>query len=305
MRDERNLERTAILMCAGDYEPMEIPVGRPVAGAAGGSVRSAAGNAVRRAEGRCDQIAAGSPVRSAAGDPAREGVLVVAVDGGLPRLLGQGIEPDLVVGDFDSLCVQSAVGYASFMEELERAHPERLLRLPVEKDDTDTVYAARLCLERGYRRIVIYGALGGRLDHTVANLQTLAFIRERGGRGFLLAKRPGAARPAVTLATVISAERLLVPEGFEGTFSIFSMDRRIGGVTLEGMKYPLRDASLGNAFPLGVSNEVSAAGGAGAYAEVRSGTALVVLETEQDESVLWPGRVEIRSLRDESGSEGE
>lgn len=190
----------AILMCAGEYEKMEI---------------------LRQAED-----------------------LVIAVDGGLPRLLAQGIEPDLILGDFDSL----GEDLFPLLEKLERAGRKKVLRLPREKDDTDTIYAARLCLEQGYRDFLIYGALGGRLDHTMANIQTLAWLRERDARAYLVGK--------TTLVSVLSCEKVTFPENFEGIFSLFALDSRVTGVTLEGMKYPLRDGELTNSFPLGVSNEI-------------------------------------------------
>lgn len=211
----------AVLMCAGEYEPVEIP--------------------------------------RLAGD------LMVAVDGGLGRLLQQGIGPDLVLGDFDSLEEQ----YRPYLAVLEASSPEKLLRLPCEKDDTDTVYAAKLCLARGYTELWFYGALGGRLDHTIANVQTLAWLAKRGARGYLLGKR--------TLAAVLCAETVLLPEGYEGTFSLFALDERVTGVTLTGMKYPLTGAVLENSFPLGVSNEVRAQEQAGVT--VGTGLALMILET--------------------------
>lgn len=201
----------AILMCAGDYEPMEISV--------------------------------------------RPGDLVVGVDAGLPRLLAQGIEPGLVLGDFDSIADE----YRPYLDGLAVRHPQRLLRLPREKDDTDTLYAARTCLERGFRTILIYGALGGRLDHAVANIQTLAWLRSRGAFGYLLEKR----QSVTTIATVLEKERILLPEGFCGTFSLFALDSIVSGVTLRGMKYPLEGAVITNTFPIGVSNEVGSAGAGG------------------------------------------
>ncbi|MDO5131821.1 MAG: thiamine diphosphokinase [Eubacteriales bacterium] len=242
-------EKKAILMCAGAYEPMEIPV--------------------------------------------RPGDLVVAVDAGLSRLLAQGIAPDLVLGDFDSLEKK----YAPYLEALERKHPEKLLRLPCEKDDTDTVYAAKVCLERGYRKIIIYGALGGRLDHTIANIQTLAFLREQGVFGYMLEKRPDKGVWRTTLVSVLRGERVLLPGEFEGTFSLFALDSCLKGVTLEGMKYPLHDAELTNAFPLGVSNEVSRAPeNRAASVQVREGLALMILDSEQGERVLSPSKIERRTL---------
>lgn len=216
--------KRAILMCAGEYEPVQIP---------------------RKA-----------------------GDLVVAVDAGLERLLAQQVDPDLILGDFDSLDGK----YLSYLEKTDGTKSAEIHRLPCEKDDTDTMYALRVCLERGYREILLYGALGGRLDHTIANVQALAWLKRRGADGYLLGKR--------TLVTVVEKEKVLLPEGFEGTFSLFALDSRVTGVTLEGMKYPLTEAVMENALPIGVSNEVSSE--IRASAAVREGLVLMILEIPAD-----------------------
>lgn len=234
--------RRAVLMCAGEYEPIPIPVGRD-------------NKSLRSAEAFADEP------------------FVVSVDGGLPRLLDADIVPDLVLGDFDSLDKK----YHPYLEEFGSRHPDRLLRLPCEKDDTDTVYAARVCLERGCRELLFYGALGGRLDHTFANIQTLAWLKKEGADGYLIGK--------TTLAAVVGAERVILPARYEGTFSIFALDEEVDGVTLEGMKYPLSEAVITNRFPIGVSNEIhpettaNVPGGC-ACVTVCSGLALIILETE-------------------------
>ncbi len=242
--------RRAILMCAGEYEPIPIPVGQKH-------------KSLRSAE---------------AFEYYEEDPLVVAVDGGLPRLLAQGIIPDLVLGDFDSLEDK----FRPDLDEFDAVHPGCVFRLPCEKDDTDTVYAARLCLERGCREILFYGALGGRLDHTVANLQTLSWLKEEGAEGYLIGK--------TTLAAVIGSEKVLLPAGYEGTFSLFALDREVTGVTLEGMKYPLSEAAVTNTFPVGVSNEVNADTVRGrdsgrASVTIRQGLALMILEKSESEII--------------------
>lgn len=102
-----------------------------------------------------------------------EGDLLIAADGGYAYLQGQ--KPDLVVGDFDSL------GYVP--------EGEQIIRHPVQKDDTDMLLAVREGLKRGYRKFVLYGGIGGRLDHTIANLQVLAFCRGRAVRLFYTERR--------------------------------------------------------------------------------------------------------------------
>lgn len=160
------------------------------------------------------------------------GDYVIAADGGLRICQAEGISPDLVAGDFDSL----------------GREPENMqtLRVPVEKDDTDMMLAIKLGLERGYRVFHIYGGAGGRLDHTIANLQSLIYVAEHGGRAYLFD------RDFVYTALKDGEITLSGPE--DGIFSVFCFSGRAEGIYESGCKYPLRDAVLESGFPLGVSN---------------------------------------------------
>lgn len=177
--------------------------------------------------------------------------LVIAADGGYSWLQEQGIVPGLVVGDFDSLS----------------APPERpnVVRLPKEKDETDTMAALHMGLERGYGRFRLYSGTGGRFDHTLANLQLLAWLARRGRQGFLYARG--------WTATAVTDGSVSFPAGERGTISVFSQSDVSTGVYLEGLKYPLTDAALTNDFALGVSNEFT---GSPARIAVGKGTLLVV-----------------------------
>jgi len=182
---------------------------------------------------RCFIFAAGSfyglRLRPAAGD------LVIAADAGLRHCREAGIVPDLVLGDFDSMEPPTGA--------------ERVVRLPVEKNDTDTLAAVRTALEQDCDAVYIYGGTGGRLDHTLANLQTLLFLRRRGARGWLYDN--------AFVWTVIENESLTVRKTVEwGLFSAFCLGDRAEGVYEEGLQYPLEDAVLTPDFPLGVSNHI-------------------------------------------------
>lgn len=185
-----------------------------------------------------------------------EGDFVIAADGGYAALASLGITADLVVGDFDSL------GYVPQGEET--------IQHPVRKDDTDTLLALRLGLERGYRNFVITGALGGRLDHSFANLQALLFLRDHGARGLLYGD--GFAATAVTNGSI-------TVEG-KGALSVFSFDPQSEGVSLRNVSYPLEDAVLTSSFPIGVSNEFL---GTPATIGVQNGTLLVMWQAEKQE----------------------
>ena len=180
---------------------------------------------------------------------------VIAADGGYAAAQKLGIRPNLVVGDFDSL------GYVPDAEEV--------VQHPVRKDDTDTLLAIRMGLERGYRNFVITGALGGRLDHSFANLQALLFLRDHGAKGVLYGD--GFAATAVTDSSITI-------EG-NGTLSVFTMDAKAEGVTLRNVSFPVENGTLTNGVPIGVSNEFI---GKPATISVDNGTLLVMWYAEKE-----------------------
>lgn len=158
--------------------------------------------------------------------------LIIAADAGLRHLQNAGIKPHLYVGDGDSLGFQ----------------PEGIeaVVLPKVKDDTDTLAALREGLRRGYRRFYLYGALGGeRFSHSIANVQTLAFLSFSGAQGTLIHR-------SCRVSLLTAGSHQLQPQG--GYFSLFAYGGE-ASVTVEGAKYPLKEASLSPLFPLGVSNE--------------------------------------------------
>ena len=106
--------------------------------------------------------------------------------------------------------------------------------------------AARLGLELGHREFHLYGGTGGRLDHTLANLQTLLFLTRRGAEAWLYDR---GAR-----FTVLENGTRVLPAREEGIFSVFAMDGPAEGVTVRGGKYPLENGALAEDLPLGVSN---------------------------------------------------
>ena len=177
---------------------------------------------------------------------------VIAADGGLRHTEKLGITPDVVLGDFDSL------GYA----------PQGANVFPVEKDDTDAMLAVRRGLQLGYREFLLYGSLDGpRLDHTVANFQTLQFLCDHDAFGILAGVN--------TMAAVVKNGSLSFPAGCEGTVSVFCMGRDASGVTLKGLYYPLENGTLTAGFPLGVSNHFT---GDAAEISVADGSLLVIWE---------------------------
>ncbi len=183
-------------------------------------------------------------------EPIREGDYLLAADGGLIHLEKLGLKPHGIIGDFDSL------GYV----------PEGAVVFPVEKDDPDSMLAVRQGLAMGFRRFVLYGATGGdRLDHTVANFQTLQFIANQGAVGHL-------AGPDI-LVTVIKNARAIFPESAEGIVSVFCMGPDALGVDIEGLQYTLRNGTLTAGLPLGVSNHFI---GKKSVISVKNGSLLII-----------------------------
>ena len=165
--------------------------------------------------------------------PPQSSDLIIAADGGLEHLQPLGLEPDIILGDFDSL------GYI----------PQNAAVYPVEKDDTDAMLAARRGLELGCDRFLFYGALEGpRMDHAVANFQTLQFLADRGARGILVGRD--------TWVTVLKNGTLTLPPLEDGIVSVFCMGPDAHRVTIRGLKYELDNGTLTAGFPLGVSNHM-------------------------------------------------
>ena len=164
-------------------------------------------------------------------EPIEKDHVVIAADGGLRHLQKLKREPDVILGDFDSL------GYT----------PDRADVFPVEKDDTDAMLAVRRGVAMGCSRFLLYGSVDGpRLDHTVANFQTLQYLCDQGAWGCLVGKD--------YLITVLKNGKLIFPAASEGIISVFCLGADASGVNIRGLQYPLENGSLRAGFPLGVSN---------------------------------------------------
>ena len=167
----------------------------------------------------------------------REDDAVVFCDSGLKHLEALDVKPALIVGDFDSHC---------------NPHLDvKTIVLPCEKDDTDTVFAVKTMVQRGYDDFLLIGVIGARLDHTLGNLQSLAFLLRHGARGYLYDRD--------FVYTVIENETLTLAREVDwGIVSLFSMGDCAEHITLEGLQYPLTDGTIDCGFPLGVSNHIVA-----------------------------------------------
>lgn len=169
-----------------------------------------------------------------------QGAYVVAADGGLDHTRAYGIDTDAIIGDFDSV----ADDFSAYIGL------RNITRLPSEKDETDMLSAVKIGWAQGARRFHIYGGLGGRLDHTIANMQMLARMAYHGGIGFLHGN--GFVATSIADATLSfpgwdAPERRMV--------SVFAHSDRARHVSIRGLKYEVSDVELRNTRALGVSNE--------------------------------------------------
>lgn len=179
--------------------------------------------------------------------------LVITADGGYMYAINNGITPDVVLGDFDSL---------GFVPEC-----ENLICLPTKKDDTDTLAAVKFALSKGYKTFYIYGGTGGRTDHTIANIQTLSFIADSGARGYLVSENE--------VISVIKNSEIIFDSKAEGTVSVFAFGGKAQGVTLKNLLYCLENTVLDTSFPIGVSNSFI---GKSATIKVKDGKLLIVFK---------------------------
>lgn len=178
---------------------------------------------------------------------------VICADSGFSHARNAGITPDLLVGDFDSY-------FGELPDDIE------LVRLNPEKDFSDTVHCAEEAVKRGFKDIDIACALGGRLDHAVANLYALEYIKNLGAEVKLVSDRE--------IVSLLSNESVGL-DGFAGiTFSVFPFGCESAVVSIKGAKYPLEMYVMESSVPIGLSNEMTEDF---AEIEVHRGKALLIV----------------------------
>jgi thiamine pyrophosphokinase len=187
--------------------------------------------------------------------------LIIGADRGYLNLIKQGTKPHIVMGDFDS-----------YTGEIEC---DDIVKFPPIKDDTDSAIAIKYAVEQGYKKIVVYGAIGGDLDHTIANIAHLAKYTESGiDISFM-------DRDKVLFALHNSKVKFL--NEAKGRISVFAFTEKAEGVYEKGLFYTLDDATLYSNIPLGVSNEFT---GKESEISVENGTLLIYTSKENYEKYL-------------------
>lgn len=158
---------------------------------------------------------------------------IIFCDSGLKHMSNLGATPSLIVGDFDShdnphLSVETIV-------------------LPCEKDDTDTVFAVKEAIKRGYTDFLLIGVVGARLDHTLGNLYILEYLDQLGLKGRIL--------DDFSEMELVKDTPVLIEDSFS-YFSVLNVTGTLQGINIENAKYPLQNASIQAGYQYGISNEV-------------------------------------------------
>ncbi|KAB8289125.1 thiamine pyrophosphokinase [Bifidobacterium ramosum] len=190
-----------------------------------------------------------------------DGAFVIAADGGLDHTHTLGVRADVVIGDFDSL------------HGARPADADRTITLPSEKDDPDLLSAMKVGWSRGCRTFHIYGALGGRIDHTISSIQLTALLAHHGGIGFL--HGDGTIVTAIRDGALSFAAHDAAPGRMVSVFAHTDVAR---GVNEPGLKYELVDGTLTSDMVQGVSNEFRA--DVPAEINVHDGTLIVTFPAE-------------------------
>ena len=158
---------------------------------------------------------------------------IVFCDSGLKHLAHLQVQPSLIVGDFDS-------------HENPHLDVETIV-LPCEKDDTDTVFAVKEAIKRGFDGFLLIGVIGARLDHTLGNVSILLYLDSLGMRGCII--------DDYSEMEIVSKELAYIDDSYS-FFSLMNVSGTANGITIENAKYPLDDGKITCEYQYGISNEV-------------------------------------------------
>jgi len=186
---------------------------------------------------------------------------IICADSGIDYAFRCGVKPNLAIGDFDS-CDKSRLANYDF----------EIIKIKAEKDETDTHYAVMTALQKGYSNIIICGGIGGRLDHTLANLSTLQYIYRNGGRGIITDGR--------TIIHYLSDNSSLDLK-YDRSYQFISLWalKDCEDVNIKGLKYELNKAIVTTSFPIGTSNEFIA--GKDGRFSIGKGEVIIIITTDK------------------------
>lgn len=182
----------------------------------------------------------------------------IACDGGYLHFLKAGVEPDVLVGDFDTL------------DQALIKHPGILYKLNPIKDDTDVSWSIKHLISKGYKEIHLFGCLGQKIDHTFGNIQLLSYLKDKKINAYIYTP------DNENVMFMLDNEEIYFKPNSEGRLSVFSYTPVSKGVTEKHLKYTLNNAELNYSDPLGVSNEFIPHAPKPAYIQVKEGRLLIV-----------------------------
>lgn len=183
--------------------------------------------------------------------------LLIGADSGARYLISQGLQPDIAIGDFDSVSVDELL-------VIRKRSGQTISCDPIDKNYTDTEMAMRLALDLQPREIVILGALGTRFDHSLANVHLLALAAKQQVRATIF--------DAHNKISLVTDQATIDKLGYPNV-SLLPLSNRVEGITLTGFQYPLNDEELTIGQSLGISNVLLAPTG---KIEIREGLLLVI-----------------------------
>jgi len=169
-----------------------------------------------------------------------DGDIYIAADSGIETALKLNIKPDIIIGDFDSYDL-SELNRNGYTDDI------KIIKYPSEKNDTDSMLAVKYALESGYKNIAVIGGIDGRIDHTLANLFYLKYIKINGGDGYIT--------EGYNKIIYIANSSVKIYKEYKYV-SILPVSPEISGVTLKGVKYPLINANVRFEEPYTVCNEI-------------------------------------------------
>ena len=187
---------------------------------------------------------------------------IIAADGGYKELIKENIEPDMLIGDFDTLDTHLI------------QNPKSIKQLNPIKDDPDTFYAVKYLLQHGYEEIHFMGCLGGKIEHTIGNIQILSYLKDRKINGYLYSEDMS------KTVFMLDNESYQFKKNVQGMVSIFSYTPECMNVSISNMKYNLNHAILTSSVPLGISNEFLVHKEKLGSVSVEKGRLLIIAPTE-------------------------
>lgn len=163
----------------------------------------------------------------------RENDFFIFCDGGLRHMEALDVKPNLIVGDFDSH---------------ENPHMDvETIVLPCEKDDTDTVYAVKEAVSRGFKDFLLVGVIGERLDHTLGNVSILLYLDSLGIDATII--------DDYSKMSIINKGTAYIDDSYS-YFSLLNITGTASGIVIKDAKYPLDNGEITSEYQYGISNEV-------------------------------------------------